>query len=176
MAFYRAMGIHDLAARLWTTRWGRAAFSLVALSFLAVQVSHFCAPLMPDSRAKFPWGMFSIKSGPSRDYRAYGVTADGQRVPIPIERWFRFRRGFSEHTSFFQHRAMKPHIKGATAERRRLSRWLAQRLYAEDGIRVEKVELEYRYWPFGRTKMRTRLLATVPIRSRDYSGVEKLVY
>lgn len=167
--------MNGLVARVLETRWGRILFSLGALWFLGLQVTNLVAPLLPSSNARFPWAMFSIPSGPSRDYRVYGIAADGRRIPIPVERWFRFRRGFSEHTLLFQHRALRPK-PGVTRERRELARWLARRLYAEDGIRLKKVKLEYRYWPFQTHVMRIRTLATIDIRSSDYAGIRKLVY
>lgn len=114
--------------------------------WIAAQVVIVLRVILPLPRpwggGRVPWRMFTGLPGEAVTIVAEGVTPDGARVAIPIDRWFRFTRGATEQRAY----ALSTFLltPGHRAERAAFARWLADRM-AEDGTPLREVTLIRRH-------------------------------
>jgi hypothetical protein len=119
----------------------RSATLFIAL-FLAVQLALAvgAALKLGPLAARWPWGMFDTREPFDRVLVAVGVTDAGERVHVPLERLFRYRRGTTPLAAYHQYPALFP--GGRVEERRDFCRYLARRMAAR-GTQLRRIELAW---------------------------------
>lgn len=161
--------LHGLPRRIFATASGRRGFGALAALFVVGQLFFVVAPLVPGSGVdNFPWGMFKDASGDNKTVVAWGHTADGTRVDIDLTRWFHYTRGATELRIYDHHPAMNQHKGHHRREQRAFARWLAQRVYVEDGIKLVDVKLRRRRVGLVTGRERLEKIRSVPITEADY--------
>ena len=76
-------------------------------------------------------------------------------------------RGATELRVYDHHPAMKQSRAHHREEQRALARWLAQRVYVEDGVALRKVTLQRRRRGLRTGRVKIEDIRTVPILARD---------
>lgn len=161
--------LHDLPRRAFARPWGRRAFIAVSVVFMGVQLFFAVRPALPAPlRANFPWGMFKDANGDNKTIVAWGFTAEGDRVDIDLKRWFQYTRGTTDLRIYDHHPAMMEHKSWHRAEQRAFARWVAHRLYVEDGVRLTEVRFRIIRERIHSGAERLQDVRTVPITPDDY--------
>jgi len=132
--------LHDLPRQLSRHRHGRTVFKAVVAGFLLVQIGLIVRHALPKPfGAPLPWRMFHRVSPKNQSVRIAGLTESGGVLPIDAQRWFRFRSGASQFPAFTRHPALWGSSPWKDRNQRVFGRWLAQKVWLEDGTRLQEV-------------------------------------
>ena len=163
--------IHELPRRIFATRKGRQAFAAAAAIYVLGHLFFAVAPLLPQKPMEnFPWGMFKNASGDHTTFLAWGFDEQGRRVEIDLTRWFHYTRGATDLRVYDHHPALKKNQGHHRREQRAFGRWLAQRVYTEDGVKLTKVKLQRRRVGLRTGRVRIEDVRTVAIKAQDYTA------
>jgi hypothetical protein len=163
--------IHGLPRRIFSTDHGRRAFAMAAVVYMLGHLFFAIAPLLPNPPIdNFPWGMFKTAAGDHVTVIAWGFDDEGKRVDIDLSRWFHYTRGTTELRVYDHHPALQQNQAHHRQEQRALARWLAQRVYVEDGVKLTKVKLQRRRQGLRTGRVKIEDIRTVPIREADYTA------
>lgn len=163
--------IHGLPRRIFATDYGRRAFAVAAAVYMLGHVFFALAPLVPGSPIdNFPWGMFKTAPGDHSTFIAWGFDDEGHRVDIDLTRWFHYARGATELRVYDHHPAMKQSRAHHREEQRAFARWLAQRVYVEDGVRLRTVKLQRRRRGLRTGRVKIEDIRSVTITEADYTA------
>jgi len=133
----------DLPTRLFHHPRGRLLFKALVAAFLLVQAAVLVRRALPEPyTGKLPWRMFGKTSLYNQAIQFSGLTDDGWVIPIDATRWFRFRSGAGQHPVYTESAAMWGSKPRKQAKQRAVCRWLAHKIWSEDGVRLKEVWLD----------------------------------
>jgi hypothetical protein len=98
------------------------------------------------------------------DYVIAGETAEGKPVAIDLHRWFTYTRGFARLYVYQEHGG----ISSDSKQLRAFARWVAQRVWKEDGLQLKRVHVEQHRAYVDKRGAQIKHIASVDIRSEDY--------
>ena len=133
----------DLPTRLFHHPRGRLFFKVAVVVFLTVQAAVLLRRVLPEPYAgSLPWRMFGKTSRYNQSIELSGVTQSGETIPIDATRWFRFRSGAGQHPVITEAPAMWGRTPNKRRKQRVFSRWIAHRVWTEDGVGLTEVWID----------------------------------
>lgn len=147
--------------------WRIRVLLAVSILFVGYKAYEALGPLLPAPYARsFPWGVFTIAQPYSIDYVVWGETADGKVVSIDLHRWFSYTRGFARLYVYQEHGGLAQDGKPLRA----FARWLAHRVWSEDGTKLRVVHVEQHRTYASDHRKRVKPIASVEIEDDAFEG------